>query len=103
MFTTDRSPLHKLLKETLGSDNVYFQPPPNVQMKYPAIVYNRDYEETRFAGNKPYMREKRYQVTVIDRDPDSLIPDRVAELPMCTFNRFFAADNLNHDVFTLYF
>lgn len=72
-------------------------------MQYPAIVYNRDYADTTFAGNAPYRYTKRYQVTVIDRNPDSTIPDHIAQLPMCTYNRFFAANGLNHDVFVLYF
>jgi hypothetical protein len=42
-------------------------------------------------------------VTVIDQDPDSEIPDKVAQLPMTTFDRWFAANNLNHDVFDVYF
>lgn len=93
------------LLETLVPEGgkVYFQPPANVQMQYPCIVYNRDTAVTRFADNNPYRYTKRYQVTVIDRDPDSEIPDKVALLPMCLFQRFFAADNLNHDVFNLFF
>lgn len=83
--------------------NVYFQPPDNVQMVYPCIVYNRDNADKKFAGNITYLFKKRYQVTVIDSDPDSNIPDKVAALPLCTFSRFFVADNLNHDVFNLYF
>ena len=98
-----RTELQSLLETILGSRNVYFQPPANVQMKYPCIVYNRDSANTQFAGNTPYHYTKRYQVTVIDRDPDSGIPDKLAALPSCTFNRFFTADNLNHDVFTLFF
>ncbi len=98
-----RLDLQTLLEVILGSSNVYFQPPANVQMQYPCIVYKRDDAVTEFSGNKPYRYTKRYQVTVIDRDPDSVIPDRVASLPMCLFNRFFTADNLNHDVFNLYF
>lgn len=98
-----RLELQTLLEGLLGSDKVYFQPPANVQMVYPCIVYHRDYAETQFAGNNPYRYEKRYQVTVIDRNPDSAIPDKVAQLPKCLFNRFFTADNLNHDVFKLYF
>jgi hypothetical protein len=46
---------------------------------------------------------KRYQVTIIDRDPDSGIPEVVAGLPTSTFSRHFTVDNLNHDVYTLYF
>lgn len=72
-------------------------------MVYPAIVYKRDNAVTNFANDKPYKYVKRYQVTVIDRDPDSLIPARVAALPMCIFDRFYAADQLNHDVYNLYF
>lgn len=83
--------------------NVYFQPPANVQIEYPCIVYERSYALTDYAGNIPYRYEKRYQVTVIDRDPDSEIPDKVAALPTSSFNRFFKAENLNHDVFNVYF
>lgn len=72
-------------------------------MQYPCIVYSRDRAQTRFASNNPYKYTKGYQVTVIDRNPDSEIPDKVALLPMCEHNRFFTADNLNHDVFTLFF
>lgn len=99
----DRLQLQLLLESVLGSGNVYFQPPSNVAMQYPCIVYQRDGENAKFADGSPYRRVKRYQVTVIDRDPDSDIPDKVGALPMCTFNRFFVADNLNHDVYQLYF
>src|SRR3954471_2158461 len=96
-----RQQLHDILKAI--TDNVYFQPPENVKLVYPCIVYNRDYLETKFADNEPFSLTKRYMVTVIDRDPDSDIPDRVAELPMSTFNRFYAADGLNHDVYQVFF
>lgn len=98
-----RVELQALLEEILGSDKVYFQPPTNITLVYPCIIYKRDTTVTRFADNAPYRNTKRYQVTVIDRDPDSDIPDKVAELPVCLFNRFYTADNLNHDVFNLFF
>jgi hypothetical protein len=98
-----RLELQDLLLELLGSSHVYFQPPPNVSMVYPCIVYNRDFELTRFADDKPYSRKKRYQVTVISRDPDSDIPDKIADLPLCTYERFYTSENLNHDVFKLFF
>lgn len=99
----ERSDLQTLLKGILGSNNVYFQPPPTIKMVYPCIVYKRDTANTIFSGNKPYRYTKRYQVIVIDNNPDSVIPDKVAALPMCVFNRFYTADNLNHDVFNLFF
>ena len=72
-------------------------------MVFPCIVYQRYAEKTEFADNAPYILTDRYLVTVIDPDPDSPIPKMVASLPKCTKNRFFAADNLNHDVYNLYY
>lgn len=85
------------------TDNVYFQTPTNSEMQYPCIVYKRDNSRSRFANNKPYSHAKRYQVTVIDRNPDSELPDAVEGLSYCAFDRHFAADNLNHYVFNLFF
>lgn len=87
----------------LITENVYFQPPTNIQMQYPCIIYERDGSEVNHADNGSYQRTKRYQVTVIDRNPDSQLPDRVEELPLCRFDRFFTADSLNHHVFNLFF
>lgn len=72
-------------------------------MQYPCIVYQRYAGVSAFADNSPYRSTVRYQVTVIDPDPDSVIPRNVAALPMCARNRFFIADDLNHDVFNLYY
>ena len=96
-----RSDLHAILLTFTA--NVYFQPPTNTKIEYPCIVYRRDAARTVFGDNKPYKHTKRYQVTVIDRNPDSDIPDMVKALPMCVFDRFFTADQLNHDVFTIFF
>lgn len=98
-----RHKLHKILKDILGSENVYFQPPESVKMKYPAIVYLRSNERIIHADNIPYKRVKRYQITVITKDPDSDIPDKIGELSGASFNRFFTSEGLNHDVYTLYF
>lgn len=95
-----RPDLHALLKSFV--ENVYFQPPPTVKMQYPCIIYSRDDRHVVHADNGPYRGKIRYQVTVIDRDPDSEVPEKVAELPLCSFERFFTTDNLNHDVYNLY-
>lgn len=98
-----RLELQKILEELLGSENVYFQPPSSKKMSYPAIVYERSRIEADRADNLAYRLYKRYQVTVIDPDPDSEIPDRIAKLPLCSFDRYYTADNLNHNTFNLYF
>lgn len=99
----DRLKLQAILEEKLGSSNVYFQPPASVRMKYPAIVYSRSDIDNRFADNSPYSQEKAYTVTVIDKDPDSKIVDRIASLPKCMYDRNYRVENLNHDVFTLFY
>jgi len=96
-----RLDLQRLLEEL--TTNVYFQPPTNIQLNYPCIIYKRDFADTKFADNRPYAHKRRYMVTVIDQNPDSDIPGKVATLPMSLFNRFYTVDNLNHDVFSIYF
>lgn len=98
-----RDELQTFLEGLLGSRNVYFQPPASTQMRYPAIVYSRDDIDSRHANNKVYTKTVAYSVTVIDKDSESPVIDKIADLPMCSFDRRYVADNLNHDVFTLYF
>lgn len=96
-----RLQLQSLLE--LVTPHVYFQPPPNINLEYPCIVYARDGSKPEFAENGLYLHTKRYMVTVIDQNPDSLLPDKVEEMPLCAFDRFYATENLNHHVFNLFF
>lgn len=98
-----RIELHALLCNILGSKNVYYQPPDGLKMSYPCIVYERERIETEHANNSPYFHHDRYSITSIDRDPESLTPRKLSDLPMCTHNRHFVNDNLHHEVFTLYY
>ena len=98
-----REDLHTLLCDLLGSQQVYYQHPETIKMDYPAIVYTRSNIRNTFADNSVYLQANAYQVTVMDYDPDSAIVRRVSELPMCRHDRHYKADNLNHDVFTLYY
>ena len=97
-----RLELHELLCEVLGSRNVYFQPPESVKMKYPAIIYSRNRIENTSADNITYNQSVSYVITVVDRDPDSEIVERVSKIPHIMYDRSYVADNLNHDVFTLF-
>ena len=99
----NRLALHEELCNILGSRNVYFQPPENIKINYPAIVYARHKIENLHADDIVYKQNKSYQITVIDRDPDSEAVNKISQLPMCTHNTNFVSDNLNHDVFTLYY
>lgn len=99
-----RLDLHERLCTILGSRNVYFQPPETVKMQYPAIVYNlRDINRVH-ADDTGYIDQDEYTLTIIDRDPDSMIPRNVLSgFSLCRFDRWYAADNLNHFVIDLYY
>lgn len=100
----DKRPnLQELLEKLIGNKNVYFQPPSTKQMKYPAIVYSRTDLPANYANNEKYINHVTYKITVIDKDPDSEIVQKVNQLPMCSFNSHYVSDNLNHDVFTIYY
>lgn len=98
-----RLKLHELFVGVLGSRNVYFQPPTNRKIEYPCIKYELANIGETFADNLLYWSKKRYRVTIIDTNPDSLIPDKLSSLPLTTFDRHYTADNLNHYVFLTYF
>jgi hypothetical protein len=98
-----RLELHALLEIILGSKNVYFQPPPDFKMKYPCIIYERNKIYSRYADNIPYNLQKQYNITVIDANPDSTIPDAVSKLQSAAFDRRFVSNNLNHNVFNILF
>lgn len=98
----NRLELHEEFCDILCSRNVYFQPPESVKMKYPAIVYARKAIDNIMADNRAYKQNWGYEVTYIDKDPDSENVKKLSQLPYCRYDRHFVADNLNHDVFTLY-
>lgn len=98
-----REQLQTLLQSILGSSNVYFQPPSNVSMQYPAIVYSLSNVQCTAANNIRYQIYKAYSITIVSKDPDNTYIDKILELPNSRFDRRYVADNLYHDVITLYF
>ena len=90
--------------ETLKADrNVYFQPPSTVRMNYPAIRYNLLNIKNIPADNIPYFQGIAYSLTYITDDPDDVMIKTLSKLPLCTFDRWYAAENLNHYVYTIFY
>lgn len=84
------------------TEHVYYQPPVNVLMKYPCIRYSRNSIDNTFADDLVYLQDRSYEVTVIDRDPDSPLVDAISKMPTARFNRHYTTEGLNHDVFIIY-
>lgn len=98
-----REELSDLLRTLLGNDNVYYQPPESVKMKYPAIRYSKDNYYVRHANDSKYLNGKRWELIVISKSPDDPVIDELLKLEYCGFDRRYIADNLYHDVLTLYY
>lgn len=97
-----RLKLHERLVEILGTNHVYFQPPENIKLEYPSIVYSRKQISNRFADNLVYKQNFTYQIIVIDYDPDSAITAKLSTIPNCEYRNSYESDGLNHDVFNYY-
>lgn len=100
----DRLSLHTEFEIILDSKNVYFCPPESVKLKYPCIVYSLSGVNKENANDRMYKSVNEYEVTVIDRDPESVIHHRIlAHFPMCRFDRPYVSENLHHSILTLYY
>lgn len=99
-----RLQLQQELEEILGTDNVYFQPPENVKLSYPCIVYTKAAPSTEHADNHVYRYTQRYDVTVMYLDPDSDLSRRLLDhFCLCSIDRTYTYENLHHDAITLYY
>ena len=97
--------LQNVYKKATGRSSdgkVYFQPPANVRLTYPCIIYKLIEMPLEHANNFPYKVEHCYELTVIDSDANSKLREAIARLPVCRPTRFFTSDNLNHYVFHIY-
>lgn len=99
-----RQDLQSHFEEILGSKYVYYQPPETIKLKYPCIIYSLSDVYTRNADDRHYTMQKVYNISVISRDPDNMIAESILdELPKTRFDRHYVADNLYHDILTLYY
>lgn len=85
-------------------DNAYFQPPANIQLRFPCIIYHRDGRNVTHANDDIYLKKTGYQITVVSRDPDSPLPDEVIDhFKKAIITSEFTKDGLYHAVISLYY
>ncbi len=98
-----RPELSRVLHTIMGDKKVYFQPSGKTQLEYPCLIYKLDDVYIKHANNKPYISKKRYMITLIDKDPDSIYLKDLLSLPTAMFSRSYCIDNLNHFVVNIYY
>lgn len=83
---------------------VYYQPPSTLKMEYPCIVYKRFGKLSKRANNGVYLRDTQYQITLIERDPDSNLADQLEDhFASCVISQNYTVDNLHHTTLNLYY
>ena len=98
----NRLDLQRTLVEVLGSKYVYFQPPESLKLNYPCIIYEEAKGASNRADDSLYLYRKAYYGVIVDKHPDSEIPDRVRYLHLCDVGKPYRSDNLYHWPFTIY-
>lgn len=97
-----RAELMEILKTI--SENVYYQSPSNVTMKYPCIRCAFDGDFHLRADDKRYITYGKYTITNIYKSLTNRSYDVIMNaIPFVSFDRSYISDGLYHDVFTLYF
>lgn len=103
-----RLELHEILRgfisitEPDGDSHIYFDPPMGLKMRFPAIRYKRKPISKVYANNAAYALRTPYEIILIDKNPESEYLGKILNLPYCEHDRHYTADNLHHDVFTIY-
>lgn len=100
----NRLALQSELELILGSANVYFQPPSSVSLKYPCIIYELNQTDVIHGDNKKYIKHNEYQVKHIYKSLKNELKDKILDkFFTISHDTRYVADNLYHDVFTLYY
>lgn len=99
----NRTELQDKLKELLGSNEVYYQPPESMKMSYPAIILSRDILNSNYANDKKYSKMDKYKIVVATKLPDIPVLDDILDLPYCSSTVApYMSNGLIHYVFSIY-
>ena len=86
------------------TDNLYYQPPSNIKLKYPCIIYNKNGIRTTYADDQIYKRHQQWQLMVIGTHPDDETAEQIMEhFEYCSINQYYTVDNLRHVTLTLFY
>jgi hypothetical protein len=92
------------LCKLLGSEYCYFNPPDNIRIHHPCIIYRRLRPEVKHADNTRYATMDHYRLTVISTDPDYDLPDKIADHFMhAAIENQANINNLSHTYIDLYY
>lgn len=100
---SSRLELQTLLEQILGSRNVYYQPPESIKMTYPCIKYRLNDININKADDISYIKNRRYELIIMDTKPDNKAIDDILNLPYTSYERHYEVDRVYHDVIYIYY
>ena len=98
-----RVDIQEKFKFLLGSNNVYYQPPANLKMKYPAIVYSLDGLDVKRFDNTKLINKNCFSVTHIYRnESENLVETMLKNFEYISFDNRSIVDGIYNDHYTIY-
>ena len=83
--------------------NVYFTPPENIQLKYPACIVTREDVDTQKANNKNYITRVNYKLVYISKSEADEVFTKIPNTFMYSdFRTEYKVNGLYHKVFVIY-
>lgn len=97
-----RLALHQELANILGNaSTVYFMPPQEMLLSYPAIVYYVGGGSDSYADNVRFLPRTTFDVTLIEYDPMSAKVDAIRDLKHSSYMTSFKKDGLHQHKFKI--
>lgn len=83
--------------------NVYFTPPEDIALKFPACVVTREDFEVKKANNKPYISSMGYKLVYMSKEESDDVFIKVSSLfRHSSFRTEYKVNGLYHKVFVVY-
>ena len=99
---TKRLALHQEFIRILGNAcNVYFMPPQEMRLSYPAIVYYLGGGSDSYADNVRFLPRTTFDVTLIENEPLSPKVDEIRDLKHSSYMTSFKKDHLHQHQFKI--
>ena len=99
-----RQEITQILRTKLGIQNVYFQPPEDLKMKFPCVRYKLSDIKTMKADNMLYNHTQGYELVYITREPDNILVDTMLKtFDHISFSGCQVINDLYHYRYKLYY
>lgn len=94
-----------ILSNVIGDEDlVHFQPSESIKLTFPCILFKFEGFKDFFANDGRHMLREKYSVTHVYQNPEADLKEEIlSAFLFASFDRQYIADNLYHDVYTIYY